>query len=130
VQGATPARMLRELGHALVLLAADIPLVLVLEDLHWSDSSTVEDAFAFSAIGNPLTATFARGKTNHPRHCIATESSRAPPPAQADKLAWRRGSHRPASAAATDVQHSWRPVAGLAGDHTSGSRWSGCRATY
>ena len=42
IHGATPARMLRELGHALVVLAADTPLVLVLEDLHWSDSSTVD----------------------------------------------------------------------------------------
>ena len=33
VHGATPARMRRELGHALAVLAADTPLVLVLEDL-------------------------------------------------------------------------------------------------
>jgi predicted ATPase len=46
VHGGTPACMLRELGHALVILAADTPLVLVLEDLHWSDSSTV-DALAY-----------------------------------------------------------------------------------
>jgi predicted ATPase len=42
MQGATPARMLRELSHALAVLAVDTPLVLVLEDLHWSDSSTVD----------------------------------------------------------------------------------------
>jgi predicted ATPase len=42
VQGATPARILRELDHALVMRAADTPLVLVLEDLHWSDISTVD----------------------------------------------------------------------------------------
>ena len=42
VQGATPARMLRECIEALAVLAADRPLVLVLEDLHWSDLSTVE----------------------------------------------------------------------------------------
>ena len=42
VQGATPARMLRECAEALDVLTADRPLVLVLEDLHWSDSSTVE----------------------------------------------------------------------------------------
>jgi predicted ATPase len=42
LQGATPARMLRELAEALDVLAAEIPLVLVLEDLHWSDTSTVE----------------------------------------------------------------------------------------
>jgi DNA-binding winged helix-turn-helix (wHTH) protein len=38
----TPARMLRELGMALAALAADEPVVLVLEDLHWSDHGTVD----------------------------------------------------------------------------------------
>jgi predicted ATPase len=42
VQGATQARMIRELAEALDVLTADTPLVLVLEDLHWSDSATVE----------------------------------------------------------------------------------------
>ena len=42
VQGATPARMLRELVEALDALTAEQPLVLVLEDLHWSDTATVE----------------------------------------------------------------------------------------
>src|SRR5262249_28521415 len=42
VAGATPARMRRELAQALDVLTADTPLVLVLEDLHWSDRSTVE----------------------------------------------------------------------------------------
>ena len=48
VQGATAARMLRELAEALDVLTADVPLVLVLEDLHWSDPSTVE-ALAYLA---------------------------------------------------------------------------------
>jgi len=42
VHGATPARMLRVLSQALEVLTTDTPLVLVLEDLHWSDPSTVE----------------------------------------------------------------------------------------
>src|SRR5262245_3543951 len=42
VQGAPQARMMRELAEALDVLTADTPLVLVLEDLHWSDSATVE----------------------------------------------------------------------------------------
>ena len=41
VQGAAQARMSRELAEALAVLTADMPLVLVLEDLHWSDSATV-----------------------------------------------------------------------------------------
>ncbi len=42
VQGATPARMVRELAEVLDVLAAEEPLVLVLEDLHWSDHSSLE----------------------------------------------------------------------------------------
>src|SRR5262249_42565151 len=40
--GVTPARMLRELAEALEMLTAAHPLVLVLEDLHWSDRATLE----------------------------------------------------------------------------------------
>ena len=42
LQGATAARMLRELAEVLDVLSAETPLVLVLEDLQWSDRSTVE----------------------------------------------------------------------------------------
>ena len=42
VQGATPARRLRELTDVLEALTVARPLVLVLEDLHWSDAATVE----------------------------------------------------------------------------------------
>ena len=40
--GVTPQRMLRELAEALEACTAAHPLLLVLEDLHWSDASTVE----------------------------------------------------------------------------------------
>ena len=42
IQGVTQQRMLREMTQALEALAAEVPLVLVLEDLHWSDFSTLE----------------------------------------------------------------------------------------
>jgi predicted ATPase len=42
VEGTTSARMLRELVEALDVLSAEAPLVLVLEDLQWSDHATVE----------------------------------------------------------------------------------------
>jgi DNA-binding winged helix-turn-helix (wHTH) protein/predicted ATPase len=42
VLGATRERMLREMGAALEALTASHPLVLVLEDLHWSDYSTLD----------------------------------------------------------------------------------------
>ena len=41
-QGTTRDRMLRELNEALDVVSFDVPLVLVLEDLHWSDSATVD----------------------------------------------------------------------------------------
>jgi DNA-binding winged helix-turn-helix (wHTH) protein len=41
-EGATQARMMRELAESLEVLGAARPLVLVLEDLHWSDLSTLE----------------------------------------------------------------------------------------
>ena len=41
-QGASRERMLRELVEALDALSVEAPLVLVLEDLHWSDSATID----------------------------------------------------------------------------------------
>ena len=40
--GTTQQRMLRELAEALEIIMADTPLVLVLEDLHWSDYATLD----------------------------------------------------------------------------------------
>ena len=40
--GATPERMLREMTEALEVMAAESPIVLALEDLHWSDYSTMD----------------------------------------------------------------------------------------
>ena len=42
IQGTTQERMLRELAEALTVFSSAHGLVLVLEDLHWSDTSTVE----------------------------------------------------------------------------------------
>ena len=41
-QDVTQARMLRELAEALESLTAERPLILILEDLHWSDGATLE----------------------------------------------------------------------------------------
>lgn len=40
--GATKERMMRELGDALGILATSSPIVLLLEDLHWADPSSVD----------------------------------------------------------------------------------------
>ena len=42
VSGATRERMLREMAEAIEAITAEQPLILVLEDLHWSDFSTVD----------------------------------------------------------------------------------------
>lgn len=42
VQGATQQRMLREMAEAIEAGTARRPLVLIVEDLHWSDHATVE----------------------------------------------------------------------------------------
>jgi predicted ATPase len=42
VSGATRERMLREMGEALETLTSEQPLMLILEDLHWSDYSTLD----------------------------------------------------------------------------------------
>ena len=42
VQGTTPERMLREVVAALEAFTLDTPLLLILEDLQWSDHSTLE----------------------------------------------------------------------------------------
>ena len=42
VAGVTRERMLREVAEAIEALSGERPLVLVLEDLHWSDTSTIE----------------------------------------------------------------------------------------
>jgi predicted ATPase len=42
VQGTTQARMVRELCEAIEVLTATTPLIMVLEDLQWSDVSTLE----------------------------------------------------------------------------------------
>ena len=53
VQGATRGRMLRELAEALEALTVEYPLVLVLEDLHWSDASTVDVLAALARRREP-----------------------------------------------------------------------------
>src|SRR4051812_39305011 len=50
---APPERMLREMAGALERLTADAPLVLVLEDLHWADYSTLDLVSALARRREP-----------------------------------------------------------------------------
>ena len=42
ILGATRERMLREMAEAIEGITAEIPLIVLLEDLHWSDRSTID----------------------------------------------------------------------------------------
>jgi len=53
VQAVTQQRMLSEVTQALDSIAADSPLVLFLEDLHWSDASTLELISALARRSEP-----------------------------------------------------------------------------
>ena len=53
VAGTTQQRMLRELTDALEAATTQIPLVLCLEDLHWSDASTLDWIAAFAQRPEP-----------------------------------------------------------------------------
>ena len=52
-RGVTQQRMLREMTQALEALAAEAPLVILLEDLHWSDFSTLELISAIARRNEP-----------------------------------------------------------------------------
>jgi DNA-binding SARP family transcriptional activator/pimeloyl-ACP methyl ester carboxylesterase/predicted ATPase len=80
VIGTTRERMLREMGEALEAASQEQPLLLVLEDLHWSDSSTV-DLLAWLARRQTagkllIIATYRPADTRasgHPLHDVAAE---------------------------------------------------------
>jgi tRNA A-37 threonylcarbamoyl transferase component Bud32/tetratricopeptide (TPR) repeat protein len=76
--GATKERMLREFGDAVGALAATAPIVLLLEDLHWSDPASVDLLRHLGARAARhrllLLGTFREGdaeRTNHPiSNCV------------------------------------------------------------
>ncbi len=70
-QGSTRERMLRELVEALDAFSLDTPLVLVLEDLHWSDSATI-DLLAMLARRQEAARLLVLG-TYRPAHLAGTE---------------------------------------------------------
>ena len=80
VQGVTQQRMLREMAQALEALAADAPLIVALEDLHWSDFSTLELISAIARRTEParllVLATYRPTEMlarNHPLRSIRQE---------------------------------------------------------
>src|SRR5262249_47386627 len=53
IQGATRERMVRELCEALEEISQTVPLVLILEDLHWVDRATVDVISAIARRREP-----------------------------------------------------------------------------
>jgi DNA-binding winged helix-turn-helix (wHTH) protein len=72
ILGATRIRMLREIGDALAIITADDPMLLVLEDLHWADHSTVDLISAIARGRGPakllLVATYRPGDMAFSEH--------------------------------------------------------------
>jgi DNA-binding SARP family transcriptional activator len=78
IAGATRERMLREMLETAEAISAEAPLVLILEDLHWSDGSTIELLEAIArrreAARLLVLGTYRRGEAiaaQHPMHRTA-----------------------------------------------------------
>ena len=80
VQGATPQRMLREMAEALEMLTVHRPLLLVLEDLHWSDVSTLQLLTWLALRSGParlyILGTFRPVEVGHPLAQMVNELCR------------------------------------------------------
>jgi DNA-binding winged helix-turn-helix (wHTH) protein/tetratricopeptide (TPR) repeat protein len=70
ILGATRERMLREIGDALDSITAQTPLLLILEDLHWVDDSTVDLISALARRRTP--AKLMLLATSRPLHAEAS----------------------------------------------------------
>jgi predicted ATPase/predicted Ser/Thr protein kinase len=74
--GTTRERMLRELTGALEVITSHTPLILWLEDLHWSDVSTLDWLAAFAAHPEParllLIGTFRANEVAGTEHRLAS----------------------------------------------------------
>jgi len=70
--GATKDRMLREMAEAMEALAAEAPVVLVLEDLHWADYSTLDLIASLARRREParlmLVGTYRPAEVQHAHH--------------------------------------------------------------
>ena len=78
--GQTRERMLREIDEALVMVSATTPLVLVIEDLHWSDLSTIDLLARVARSNEParllIVGTYRSADalaTSHPLHATVQE---------------------------------------------------------
>jgi DNA-binding winged helix-turn-helix (wHTH) protein len=70
--GSTPERMLREMADALLALSEHELLVLVLEDLHWSDDSTIDLISLLSRRPDRPDSSCSRATVRSTRRCAST----------------------------------------------------------
>ena len=62
----TSVRLLREMAEGLEALAAEVPVVLLLEDVHWADYSTIDLLSALARRRSPC-ACWWSSRTARPR---------------------------------------------------------------
>ena len=98
--GATRERMLREMAEAIEAITAEAPLILVLEDLHWSDYSTLDLVAYLARRRDPRAA-------DGDRHLPAGRCD--PRRASAESGQARTAGARPVSGAAARVPRPKRP---------------------
>jgi hypothetical protein len=115
-------RMRRELTEALDAFTAEHPLVLVLEDLHWSDRATLDWLASVARRPDPARllrlGTYRPGETvvqAHPLRAILTSSGRTDSvrswrwtisPSPRSRLTWASASRLP------DWRQAWRAASG------------------
>ena len=76
IAGTTRQRMFRELTDVLEAVTADVPMLLWLEDLHWSDTSTLDWIAAFAqrpeAARILLVGTFRSSEISDSKHPLVS----------------------------------------------------------
>jgi predicted ATPase/DNA-binding winged helix-turn-helix (wHTH) protein len=74
VVGSTRERMLREMSQAIAILTANRTLVLILEDLHWSDQSTLQLLMSLARSSTParllVIGTWRPAELSEPEHAL------------------------------------------------------------
>ena len=109
VIGATKERMLREFGDAVGILTASAPLILLLEDLHWCDYSTLDLISLLARRRNP-SSTFARHEQSSERRVSNVSRATYFPSNRETSNRWTHGTPRASRAAIADsVQSSASP---------------------
>jgi DNA-binding winged helix-turn-helix (wHTH) protein len=116
--GATRERMLREMAEAIDLVSRATTLVLVLEDLHWSDPATVDLVVALATRREParllLIGTYRPGELLAHAFTLLDRLPADAEPAQRLELLQRRGAQRRAAGAGPAAADDFAAMSALA----------------